>query len=133
MRAVAYVFSLLQPVCCSPIEWYPIGGMVPFFLLLTECTGTFLLPPADETIAVTDRPVAHRVASHPHRRRQPKALAREEAAAKAAAKLQHLSQPYYDTARNAKARKATIVYAIFGKHDSQELALWQRTWLQVSE
>ena len=108
-------------------------AMVPFFLLLTECTGTFLLPPADETIAVTDRPVAHRVASHPHRRRQPKALAREEAAAKAAAKLQHLSQPYYDTARKAKARKATIVYAIHGKHDSQELALWQRTWLQVSE
>ena len=49
----------------TSIEWYPIGGMVPFFLLLTECTGTFLLPPADETIAVTDRPVAHRVASHP--------------------------------------------------------------------
>ena len=103
--------------------------MVPFFLLLTGCTGTFLFPPADGPIAVTDRPVAHRVASHPHRRRQPKALGH----AAAFAKLQHLSQPSHDTARKAKARKATIVYAIHGKHDSQELALWQRTWLQVSE
>ena len=103
--------------------------MVPFFLLLAGCTGTFLLPPADGPMAVTDRPVAHRVASHPHRRRQPKALGH----AAAFAKLLHLSQPSHNTARKAKARKATIVYAIYGKHDSQELALWQRTWLQVSE
>ena len=86
------------------------------------------------------------------RERQPKALAKvaakreeREAAAKQAkkeaknkkqvgakrqrAKLLPLSQPSHDST----ARDTTIVYAIYGKHDSQELALWQRTWLQVSE
>ena len=91
--------------------------------------------------------------SHQQRRgRQPKALAKvaanreeREAAAKQAkkeaknkkqvgakrqrAKLLPLSQPSQDST----ARDTTIVYAIYGKHDSQELALWQRTWLQVSE
>ena len=128
----------------------------PFLLLLSSSS---FLPPSyagvatsDGPIAVTDGPVVagHAVVSHQQRRgRQPTALAKvaakREAAAKQAkkeakkkkqveakrqrAKLLPLSQPSHDST----ARDTTIVYAIYGKHDSQELALWQRTWLQVSE
>ena len=124
----------------------------PFLLLLSSSS---FLPPSyagaatsDGPIAVTDGPVVagHAVVSHQQRRgRQPTALAKvaakREAAAKQAkkkeqveakrqtAKLLPLSHPSHDST----ARDTTIVYAIYGKHDSQELALWQRTWLQVSE
>eukprot|EP00964_Phaeocystis_antarctica_P151543 scaffold119167_cov49-Phaeocystis_antarctica.AAC.2 len=53
--------------CCSQVaaptffEWAP-----------SSSPGVHWDP--DGAIAVTDRPVAHRVASHPHRRHQPKAL-----------------------------------------------------------
>ena len=85
----------------------------------------------DGTIPVTDRPVAHRVASHPRLtptykalRLKPRGRLRETAATL-------VSPPTTRLARLRLAKGDHLVYAIYGEHatrTSQELALWQRTW-----